>query len=109
MKTTLGMMALAAGFVLAASAAYAADDQECHGGYRVIAGTPITCDGGSYTSAMAASAPLNEPRYTGSIAAPSVPAAENRMMMVSGPRECRPGAFWLMDNPNDDTPIACPR
>jgi hypothetical protein len=29
-------------------------------------------------------------------------------MMVAGPQDCRPGAFWLMENPNQDTPIACP-
>lgn len=104
MKTILGM-SIAAGFLLAASAAYAADDQECMGGYRLIAGTPIACDDG-YTPMLSSSPPpVEEPLYTGSI---SAPAEVHGMMMVSGPQECRPGAFWLMENPNQDTPIACP-
>jgi hypothetical protein len=114
MKTILGMSIAAAGFLLAASSAFAADDEDCHGGYRLIAGTPIVC--GGYTPMLSSSPPpVEEPLYTGSIAAsaaPTVshsPTAEHRMMMVSGPQDCTPGAYWLMPNPNEDTPISCPR
>jgi hypothetical protein len=108
MKTFLGMSIAAAGFLLAASAAYAAEDGECQGGYRILPNdTPIVCDSG-FTPMLSSQPPVEEPLYTGSIAAPAAPIVEHETMMVAGPQDCRPGAFWLMENPNQDTPIACP-
>ncbi len=51
---------------------------------------------------------MREPLYTGSIKTAQAAPSANRSLMVKGPQDCRPGAYWLMSNPNQDTPMACP-
>ncbi len=74
----------------------------------------LPCVGGAQQQAFvghpAIVAPAREPLTTGSIrTAKATPG--NRMIMVAGPQDCRPGAYWMMTLPNNGdttTPIACP-
>jgi hypothetical protein len=74
--------------------------------------------------APATAAPVEEPMYTGSIEQPATTAIgvapvntlplsaqrreEETFGMSASFEECQPGKYWMMENPNGSTPMACP-
>jgi hypothetical protein len=120
MKTSVVLAALAAvGFIAAGSAANAASmgttgttgEQAC---YHMLPNQVIvTCDHAGpgvpgETFGQATENGSTGPLYTGSIGTSPAAAAPGGMVMVDSPQQCRPGAYWVLHNPNDDIPMNCP-
>ncbi len=62
----------------------------------------------SFVGHTAAISQARAPLSTGSIRTAEA-GPSNRMMMVASQKDCRPGAYWMMNSTDSDTstPIAC--
>ncbi len=118
MKTILMLAAASAvgAVVMAASAANAATSG-VNGCYVMLPNQVIvTCRNAGPSAAGERLGAMNSsgtsqsaaPLYTGSIRTARTASARGHMEMVDSPQKCRPGAFWILANPNDNIPMACP-